>query len=463
MRMRSIFLAGLLLFLAAPFTYLPGNSSADGYGCIEVQVNAQDRGGSLLEYAPAFTVFLDGRRSETTNGAGRARFDSVSIGSHRVTERVPSGWGFLNVVPSNGTVTVPNGGCAQVTFSNKIVGPITIVGTCNDNLDNDGDNRTDQSDTDCHTDGRVSNGASYDPSRRENSTIAQTYQCNDGVDNDRDGRTDRNDPNCHIDGDAYNGASYSRYRTETTATQAGTRPQCNDTRDNDRDGRVDYPADTGCSSYLDDSEYRPGTTAYYVDDNFYTNIPNYGDPVVANTTSSKPVYRTTATSTPSQVNGISLSTYADLVEALPGDTVWYTIRVQNNGTARSGLRVEGYFDPNLLTITNSGGGTVTGDTIRWNLGAFAANEQRLVRFSAKVRDTVAHGTSVRVNSHMWATNVELSGGTTVRILSHLPQTGVDLKSLAAAASPSANPLFFLSMVLMGIGLGGGLMKKILPA
>lgn len=444
MRMRTIFLAGLLLFLAAPFTYLPGSGSADGLGCIEVQSLAYNRGGTLLDPSPVFTFHLDGRRSLTNNSAGRVRFTGVPSGTHRVTETLPPGWGFLTVTPSNGTVTVRGGSdCAYVTFSNKQVGYISNIGTCQDGRDNDGDARTDRSDADCHTDGNVSNSASYDPNRYENTQVTQTYGCADGVDNDGDGRIDRNDPNCHTDGRVTNAASYSRYRSETSSyTTAYNNAECADGYDNDRDGRIDYPSDAQCDSYRDDSEARTYavTPAYY--------------PQPA----PRPAYRPAAVSS----NNSWISTFADLAEALPGDTVWYTVRVTNDGTTRGNLRIEAYYDPAKMTVSNAGGGTISGDTIRWHLGTFAANETRTVRFAATVKTTLPHGSSVRVNTKMWASDVERTSGHTLWILSHLPQTGIDLAALQAAASPTANPLAFLSMMLMGVGAGGGLMKKIYP-
>lgn len=69
-------------------------------------------------------------------------------------------------------------------------------------------------------------------------------QCDDGYDNDGDGRVDYPfDSGCS----SYNDDS------ERSSSNNNDR-ECDDGYDNDRDGDYDYPEDRGCSSYSDDSE-----------------------------------------------------------------------------------------------------------------------------------------------------------------------------------------------------------------
>ncbi|MBM4290573.1 MAG: hypothetical protein FJ138_03335 [Deltaproteobacteria bacterium] len=66
-------------------------------------------------------------------------------------------------------------------------------------------------------------------------------ECNDAVDNDGDARVDLNDPGCAQPFD----------RSEVDPAVA---PQCADGADNDGDGEVDYPADPDCAAAGDDVE-----------------------------------------------------------------------------------------------------------------------------------------------------------------------------------------------------------------
>src|SRR3989344_1253051 len=77
-----------------------------------------------------------------------------------------------------------------------------------------------------------------------------TPECNDGVDNDSDSL---------LDYPADTGCSSSLDNDETDPVIAY---ECNDGVDNDSDGRIDYPTDLGCDSATDDSEageITPGT------------------------------------------------------------------------------------------------------------------------------------------------------------------------------------------------------------
>ncbi len=68
----------------------------------------------------------------------------------------------------------------------------TTTPQCADEVDNDGDSRTDSADPGCHTDRDATNTSSYQPSLNTEADQA----CSDNKDNDGDGKVDRNDPGC---------------------------------------------------------------------------------------------------------------------------------------------------------------------------------------------------------------------------------------------------------------------------
>jgi hypothetical protein len=108
---------------------------------------------------------------------------------------------------------------------------------CMDHIDNDGDGRVDQADTQCfRPDGRES---------RSGIGRAPLGTCNNGVDDDGDGEADRDDSDCQLGSDS----------TEAESTRQFSRPpRCLDERDNDSDGRTDYPADASCYGVTGDRE-----------------------------------------------------------------------------------------------------------------------------------------------------------------------------------------------------------------
>jgi hypothetical protein len=73
--------------------------------------------------------------------------------------------------------------------------------------------------------------------------VAFAPQCQDGLDNDSDGEIDGNDPSC----------SDPEQDDEGAVPPPGT--GCADGLDNDGDGLIDFPADPGCASPFDGSEY----------------------------------------------------------------------------------------------------------------------------------------------------------------------------------------------------------------
>jgi uncharacterized repeat protein (TIGR01451 family) len=79
----------------------------------------------------------------------------------------------------------------------------------------------------------------------------------------------------------------------------------------------------------------------------------------------------------------------------PGDVVEYAITVPNSGTANaSGVVVTDVVDANLTAIQPLDGGTLTGATISWNLGAVVVGVPTTVRFRATIQAPLLDGTQV---------------------------------------------------------------------
>ena len=91
------------------------------YGCIDIQKETYDQNGTKLSSVTQFTFHLNGSDDTTQNDStGHARFNNVPVGTHTVTEVVPTGWIQQLVTPTNGHVTVSAGSnCATVTFKNR--------------------------------------------------------------------------------------------------------------------------------------------------------------------------------------------------------------------------------------------------------------------------------------------------------------------------------------------------------
>lgn len=96
-------------------------------GCIDVKKETFNTNGATLTPVTQFAFALDGNVQTIYNDStGNAKFTNVPVGTHTVTETIPSGWKQLSVTPSNGQVVVPEGSnCVTVTFKNQQVGTTT--------------------------------------------------------------------------------------------------------------------------------------------------------------------------------------------------------------------------------------------------------------------------------------------------------------------------------------------------
>ncbi|MES2436694.1 MAG: SpaA isopeptide-forming pilin-related protein [Patescibacteria group bacterium] len=89
-------------------------------GCIVIKKETYNTVGNILTPVAQFTFKLDNSQTVQNDANGNARFDNVSVGSHTVSEIVPTGWTNILVTPANGVVNVEAGSdCVGVVFKNK--------------------------------------------------------------------------------------------------------------------------------------------------------------------------------------------------------------------------------------------------------------------------------------------------------------------------------------------------------
>ena len=100
---------------------------------------------------------------------------------------------------------------------------------CRDEKDNDGDEKIDRQDLNCHVGGTID--GEYLPDYDSEST--DSYECSDTIDNDGDGTIDEDDLACR-EGGVSNGTYLPEYNSESMYSY-----QCNDTIDNDSDRKID--------------------------------------------------------------------------------------------------------------------------------------------------------------------------------------------------------------------------------
>jgi hypothetical protein len=126
------------------------------------------------------------------------------------------------------TMEVINNKCTEIENPNNF-------SVCNDEIDNDKDEKADQDDPECHSDGNVDNEDSYVPTHYSES-FRPTPECSNGINDDEKEGADKADPECHTDGNINNDNSYTPNHY-SESIPASTVPQCKDGADNDnKDG-----------------------------------------------------------------------------------------------------------------------------------------------------------------------------------------------------------------------------------
>jgi len=92
---------------------------------------------------------------------------------------------------------------------------------------------------------------------------------------------------------------------------------------------------------------------------------------------------------------LSVTKSASLTEALPGDTVVYTISYRNDGNSpASQVSITDQLAEGLLFASASNGGTFSGGVVRWDLGTLPADTSGTVQLSVRIADGMAAGTNI---------------------------------------------------------------------
>ncbi len=176
---------------------------------------------------------------------------------------------------------------------------------------------------------------------------------------------------------------------------------------------------------------------------------------------------------PSENLSLFVSKQADRQEAQAGDTVYYSVTVRNvSNFAASNVTVEDTFPSQQMTIHDAGNGIVSGNMIRWTVGALGANETRTFTYSGVLQANLRQGDTVQNSVRVTADNLGAipNAVATVRIIQILPATGAGftgpldtaaalLRPFSSNSSSTMPSIVWLSIALMGMAAGGGIGKR----
>lgn len=124
-RIYSVEHEGIMYFLVDPLVCRNwawwSEESTPSTGCIQVKKIAYDKDGNQIDLTPEFGFSLDGGEITVRNDqTGRAKFEKVMPGPHKVNETLTHNWKQESVVPRDGIVDVsPGDVCSEVTFVNR--------------------------------------------------------------------------------------------------------------------------------------------------------------------------------------------------------------------------------------------------------------------------------------------------------------------------------------------------------
>ncbi|MFA5273701.1 MAG: DUF11 domain-containing protein, partial [Candidatus Peribacter sp.] len=171
---------------------------------------------------------------------------------------------------------------------------------------------------------------------------------------------------------------------------------------------------------------------------------------------------------------LTIDKQADRSEAQAGSIIAYTIAVRNQSDVAVGpVTVEDTFSASDMTIEYADGGSVSGGSIRWDLGTLGANATRLIHYRVRLSPGLQHGQTV-------SNSVQILGGNAsdteqVQIISQFPQTGLlsqfiqsptDKTAYLQPVSPKkressdASVTALTWIILLSTGLtGGGLLGR----
>ena len=131
-----------------------------------------------------------------------------------------------------------------------------------------------------------------------------------------------------------------------------------------------------------------------------------------------------------------LSKYANRTEVRPGDTVTYTIRVNNTyDHPITNVRVEDRMTGGYASVVNAESGELMGDRIVWTIPSLAPGAEWMTRYTVRIDRNTPHGVyvdnvvSISGEGMETTTLTERVRTTSVGIVSDLPNTGAPLDVL----------------------------------
>ncbi len=378
-------------------------------GCVDIVKETFDMNGSLVTPVTQFTFSLDGTRTAVNGSDGRARFENVPVGSHTVTETIPTGWTQQSVTPANGTVTVSAGSCVTVNFKNRQTGTTTedfsITKT-------DHETEVDQGDT-LEYEIRVRNLSSV---RVTNVTVTDTlpdevdFQDASPTESSENGRVIR------WENQTFEPNEEKIYRVEVEV-------------EDDADGTL-----------LNTAEVRNKTATDRTD------IRDENDEDVE----------------------IDLTKTASTSEVFPGGIIDYTVRVRNagDGTLRD-LTVIDNLPADVIIIDDGDADDRSGRRLEWEIDELEEGDEETFHYRVSVPTYMVAGQVIRNNVCVESdddNDLDECESVTVSVLGQIPKTGASvqpheshLTQVADKAQPGDGTLPFLAVIaLAGVASGAGL-------
>ncbi|OIO54902.1 hypothetical protein AUJ46_02215 [Candidatus Peregrinibacteria bacterium CG1_02_54_53] len=133
---------------------------------------------------------------------------------------------------------------------------------------------------------------------------------------------------------------------------------------------------------------------------------------------------------------LTIDKQADRSEAQAGSIIAYTIAVRNQSDVAVGpVTVEDTFSSGDMTVEYADGGSVSGGSIRWDLGTLGANATRLIHYRVRLSDALQHGQTV--SNSVQILNGNATDTEQVHIIRYFPQTGLLSRFMTAPADTSA--------------------------
>jgi uncharacterized repeat protein (TIGR01451 family) len=130
---------------------------------------------------------------------------------------------------------------------------------------------------------------------------------------------------------------------------------------------------------------QPDFTAYSAGDYFFVELIPYTVYSDSSTLNIPPVISVSKTVSDNDETNVKSN------NARPDQDITYTITVSNTGGHAHNVAVTDDYDQNLLSITDTNGGSDNGNTIIWNIPLLQNGETRTFTIKAKVKSPLAHG------------------------------------------------------------------------